>query len=126
MKKILLIALALAACLITLVAAVLFFETRAERAGVAFTLENAGSKPLRTVVVKVTGRSYELGEMAPGTIKMTTLHPAGESHIELEFSPGRRLIIDCYIEPGYSGSIRAKVTSQAVVAVDDKTKVAPY
>jgi hypothetical protein len=40
--------------------------------------------------------------------------------IELRFSNAHRLTVDCYFEPRDGGSIKEKVTSQAVVAVEDE------
>ena len=85
---------------------------------VDFTLTNVGDEALRGVVVEVTGRSYTLGDLSPGSSKMVTLNAASDSHIELRFSNSWRLTIDCYFGAGSGGSIKAKVTSQAVVAVE--------
>jgi len=87
---------------------------------VDFTLTNVGDEALRGVVVEVTGRSYTLGDLSPGSSKMVTLNAASDSHIELRFSNSWRLTIDCYFWAGSGGSIKAKVTSQAVVAVEDE------
>lgn len=103
-----------------------YLETRAEAAGVEFTLENAGAEALRAVIVDVTGRSYKLGDLPVGRSKTVKLHPTGDSHIELRFSNGRHLTVDCYFEPAYTGRIKAKITSQAVVAVEGATKAAAY
>ncbi|HEX9172669.1 MAG TPA: hypothetical protein VF861_08405, partial [Telluria sp.] len=89
----------------------MYFLTRAEAAGVEFTLNNVGSKVLHSVLVEVTGRSYKLGDMPPGSSKTVKLNALGDSHIELQFSNGRRLTIDCYFQPTHIGSIKAKVTS---------------
>jgi hypothetical protein len=64
--------------------------------------------------------------MPPGSSKTVKLNALGDSHIALEFSNGRRLTIDCYFQPTHVGSIRAKVTSQAVIAVEDEVGLAPY
>lgn len=104
----------------------LFLVTRAEAAGVHFTLDNAGSEALHAVIVEVTGRSYKLGDVPPGSSKTVKLHATGDSHIELQFSNGHRLKIDCYFEPAYGGFIKAKVTSQSVIAVEDEIKPKPY
>jgi hypothetical protein len=124
MKKILVIAAL--ALLATLALVIVPWVTGAGSPGVEFTLDNVGSEPLRAVIVEVTGRSYSLGDMAPGSSKTIKLKAKGDSHIELRLSNGRRLTIDCYFEPAYTGSIRAKVTPQAVIAVDDKIIPKPY
>ena len=104
----------------------MYLVARAEAAGVEFTLDNAGSEALHAVTVEVTGRSYRLGDMPPGSSKTVKLNALGDSHIELRFSDGHRLIIDCYFQPDHSGSIKAKVTSRAVIAVENEVKPAPY
>jgi hypothetical protein len=110
MKKILVIA--------ALVLVIVYSVTRGR--GVEFTLNNVGSEVLPAVVVEVTGRSYMLGDVPPGRNKTVKLNATADSHIELRSSNGRRLVIDCYFEPGYGGSITANVTSQAVVSVEDQ------
>ena len=112
--------------LVTRALLTVFLETRAEAAGVEFTLDNAGSEALRAVIVDVTGRSYKLGDLPVGRSKTVKLHPTGDSHIELRFSNGHPLTVDCYFEPAYTGRIKARITSQAVVAVEDETKAAAY
>ena len=112
--------------LVTRAFVTVFLETRAEAAGVEFTVDNAGFEALRAVIVDVTGRSYKLGDLPVGSSKTVTLHATGDSHIELRFSNGRHLTVDCYFEPAYTGRIKATITSQAVIAVEDKTKAAPY
>ena len=84
------------------------------------------SIPLPAVVVEVTGCAYSLGDIPPGGSKTVQLKAQGDSHIELQLSINHRLIIDCYLEPAYTGSIRAKVTSQNVIAVEDKVVAGPY
>ena len=98
----------------------------AARGGVAFHLQNAGAQPMRQVVVHVRGRSYAVGDIAAGASASVTLHPRGESHIELA-QPGRpRLVVDCYMDSGYTGSIHASATTERIVAVDAKVLFAAY
>jgi len=92
---------------------------------VEFTLDNVGSESLRAVIVDVTGRSYKLGDLPAGSSKTVKLHATGESHIELRFS-NAHLTVDCYFEPAYSGRIKAKITSRAVVAVEDEIRPSAY
>jgi hypothetical protein len=115
MKKSLLIA-------ILIVIAVLFLA-KASASGVAFTLTNVGTTTMESVTVQVTGRSYRLGDLTPGTSKTIRVNPAGESHIELVFSGTRRLKIDCYFESGYRGKITGDVTPQKVVSVKSDLKL---
>jgi hypothetical protein len=102
---------------------VAYWAVRTAVAGVEFTLNNAGSEALRSVTVEVTGRSYKLGDIPPVGSKTVKLNPTAESHIELRFSTGLDLTIDCYLEPDYGGSIQAKVTSKAVVAVKNEVRL---
>jgi hypothetical protein len=100
---------------LVLVLAAAFLIARDRATGVALVLTNVGADPLRSLTVHVKGRSYSLGDLAPGSTKSITVNPTGESDIELAFSDARRLKIDCYFESGYEGEIVAKVTAQEVV-----------
>ena len=85
--------------------------------GVQVTIVNVGAKPLRSVVVHVTGNSYPVGDIEPGASKTVAVHAKGESSIELEHDGGKRLDVDCYFEKGYGGKITAEVTGEKVVSV---------
>jgi hypothetical protein len=87
--------------------------------GVAVTVANAGTVTMRAVTVRLTGKSYAMGDLAPGASKSVAVHTAADSHIVLVYDGSRRLTIDCYMERGYSGKIAATVTSERVVAVKD-------
>ena len=83
------------------------------RSGIHVTIQNTGSQPLRSVVLYVTGASYELGDIAPGAAAHTMVHPTGESHLEIEFTDAdgqtNRLDAGGYFEPGYRGMIRVSI-----------------
>ena len=91
--------------LVVLVVLVLFLF----RSGVHVSIQNTGSQPLRSVVLFVTGTSYNLGDIPPGATAHATVHPTGESHLEIEFTDAdgqaKRLDAGGYIEPGYRGTI---------------------
>ena len=57
----------------------------------------------------VTGTSYNLGDIPPGATAHATVHPTGESHLEIEFTDAdeqaKRLDAGGYFEPGYRGTI---------------------
>lgn len=82
------------------------------------TIRNTGDAPLRSVVLHVTGRSYELGDIAPGTSAEEMVNPTGESHLDVEFSDGngrtKRLKADVYFEPGYWGTISVSIKDGAI------------
>lgn len=73
------------------------------------TVGNAGTSPLRSVVIHVTGASYPLGDIVPGSSVETTVNPRGESHLEITFSDSsgntKRLNAGGYFESGYHGKI---------------------
>jgi len=83
------------------------------RPGVRVTVENSGAEPMRAVVLHVTGRSYTIGDIAPGDCKETIVVPTSESDLQIEFIDGRgnerRVPVDCYIEPSNRGEIRARI-----------------
>ena len=121
MKKVVLLLLALA-----IVLGVAYASYPVARDGVTLHLTNAGADTMRQVVVHVTGRSYAVGDIAPGASAAIVLHPRGESDIELAQSGHPRLIIGCYLESGYKGSINATATTERIVAVDSKVIFAAY
>lgn len=95
-------------------------------AGVDFTLVNAGAQPLLGVRVLVTGRDYPVGDLAPGETKRLRLSPTGDSHVELALAGGRRLVVGSYLQPGYRGSLEARVTADAVLTVKDEVEAGVY
>jgi hypothetical protein len=86
--------------------------------GVTVEVRNVSDEPMRAVVVHVTGGSYALGDLLPGDSRQVAVSPGGESHVELEFQGHPRLVVGCYFEPGYSGTITAEVTPLKVVSVN--------
>jgi len=77
--------------------------------GLHVVIQNTGSQPLRSVVLHVTGASYSLGDILPGATAHATVHPASESHLEIDFTDPtnktERLDAGGYFEPGYRGTI---------------------
>lgn len=98
--------------IVAIATTVLFFRNQ-----LTVELTNVGTEPMHGLVIHVTGASYSVGELAPGARKTIPVSPSGESHIELEQSSGRRLVVDCYFESGYSGTISAEVSFARVVSV---------
>jgi len=94
-------------CLLLVVAVVLVWFLF--RSGIQVTLQNTGSHSLRSVVIHVTGASYSLGDIPPGSTAQAIVHPTGESHLEIEFTnldgQIQRLDAGGYFEPGYRGTI---------------------
>ncbi|WP_164103727.1 hypothetical protein [Candidatus Laterigemmans baculatus] len=97
------------------------------RSGVRITVENAGTSPLKSVVLHVTGASYALGDIAVGKSATMRVRPTGESHLEIEFTRSdgetRRLNADCYFEPGYRGSMRVEIKDGQIHEVEESIKL---
>jgi hypothetical protein len=83
--------------------------------GIAVVVRNVGVQPIESVVVQATGFSRSLGQIAAGQTKQLKLSPRGESHLELEHADGPRLVINCYFENGYTGTISIDVAASQVV-----------
>lgn len=81
--------------------------------GIHVTVENTGSQPLCSVVLFVTGNSYYLGDIPPGTTSEATVKCTGDSHLEIEFvddaGDAKRLDAGGFFQPGYRGAIRVSV-----------------
>ena len=114
MKKVLAVAVVVA----LLIGARFLFQE-----GVTLTIRNVGGEPMIGVVVHVTGNSYAIGDIASGESKVVKVKPHGESHVELEHQGHPRLVLDCYFETGYSGSITAEVTVLKVVSIDNAVQI---
>ena len=83
------------------------------RSGIHAAIQNTGSQPLRSVVLHVTGVCHSLDDIPPGATVHTTVHPTGESHLEIEFTDpdGRPQRLDAggYFEAGYRGKITVSI-----------------
>jgi hypothetical protein len=86
--------------------------------GVKAVVRNAGDSTMRDVRVVVAGRAYTLGDIRPNEIRSARVNPAGESDITIVYTDGagtpKNVRADCYIESGYSGSIRLDVAGGVV------------
>lgn len=89
--------------------------------GTRVVLKNLDDKPLHSVILKVTGNSYPLGELNPGETRVAKVYPTDESHLEVEHivldGQKRMLYVDCYIEPRAGGTIEVTLNSDTVVKV---------
>ena len=95
--------------------------------GVTVEVRNVGNEQMRAVIVHVTGNSYPIGDLPAGSSRRVDVSATSESHVELEYQGHDRLIIDCYFEPGYKGTITAQVTALKVVSVNDSVRIGtPY
>jgi hypothetical protein len=73
--------------------------------GVRVAVRNTRAEKIRDVTVKVTGRSYVIGDLAPGISQTAKVSPTSESSVEVEFTDEQerriRLNAGGYLEPGY-------------------------
>jgi hypothetical protein len=93
------------------------------------TIHNQSGQTLRKVSVTVenTGKSYDVGELAPGDSSRVFAQPHGESHINLEFRDTQTLphvaTVIGYVEAGESYCARgdATILPSGEVEVHDHT-----
>ena len=83
------------------------------RPGIQVTVQNTGSTPMHSVVLHVTGATYELADIPPGASATVRVKSTGESNLEIEFtgSDGKvqRLDAGGYFESGYRGTIHVSI-----------------
>lgn len=92
--------------------------------GITVIVENADDRDIHAVVVQVTGNSYPLGDIAPGSSKTAIVNSTGESNLGIEFADAdgrlRRLKAESYFEPRYRGSIRVSIKDGAIDRIEKK------
>lgn len=97
------------------------------RSGIQVTVENSGTSPLNSVVLHVTGSSYDLGDIVPGESATARVSPTGESELEVEFKDIdgqiQNLNVGGYFESGYRGSIKIEIKDGQIEKFDDNTKL---
>lgn len=113
-KKVRWLLVAIPVVLIALVGVVLFQF----RPGIQVTIQNTGSTPMRSVVLHVTGNSYQLGDIPPGESATARVRPTSDSGLEIEFTDTdgkvQRLDAGGYFESGYRGTIRVSIKNGVI------------
>lgn len=113
----------LAIPVVLLLIAVVAFQLRS---GIQVTVENTGTSPLKLVELHVTGRSYELGDIAPGATATARVRSTGESSLDVEFTDAdgktQRLNAGGYFESAYRRSIRVEIKDGQIDKFEDSTK----
>ena len=93
------------------------------------TLRNTGPATLRNVQLSVTGHTHPLGDLAPNGSRTARLHPTGESNLLIAYTDPtgvtQTLTIDCYLEPGHSGTLSADLANGSVTNVKQKIRSTP-
>lgn len=91
--------------------------------GITVEVRNTGTEPLRATIIHVTGNSYPLGDLPAGSSKKVVVEPTSESHVEIEHDGHTPLIVDCYFEPGYTGTIAVEVTPHKIGRVQSSIRL---
>ena len=96
--------------------------------GVRVTVVNIGHTPMRDIQLIVTGNRYALGNLGAGESRSIRVQPMGESHLEIDYSNSQsnnsHLVVDCYMEGGYRGSLKVEVDEGKIEKVTER--IAPW
>lgn len=77
---------------------------------IGFSFDNKSDSLIDSVTVFITGREYNVGQVSAQERVEIQIMPESESHIEIQYVENglsKIQVIDCYLEPGYSGRIEA-------------------
>lgn len=94
--------------------------------GVTVNVKNVGNEPMIGVVVLVSSNSYPVGNIVPGEMKSVVAKPHGETDVRLEQQGHDPLVVDIYLESGYTGSVTAEVTPTSVVNMRHDIQVGAF
>ena len=119
-----------AAILCFLVISVVVLVTRYNyHKGIEAVIINRGPNEMENVIVRVTGNHYPLGFIGVNSRIGTKVKAKGESHIEISYERNRRnynLIVDCYFEEKYSGSIAVEIENDKIAKITNKILLSRY
>ena len=91
------------------------------------TVHNVGSSQLIDLQVHVTGKSYDLGDIASGALKKCKVNPTGESHVEISYrlpdGTPKRHSVDCYFESGYRGEVNTEINDRELIKTSDQIRI---
>jgi hypothetical protein len=93
--------------------------------GIEVCLHNVDSEPLHAGIVAVSSdvapRMYTLADLAPNATVCVWVEPEGEASIDVTFrlptGASKPILLDGYVESGYTGSISADVTASGARAI---------
>ena len=104
-----------------------FVAYRHATAGIKVTVANHGILAMKNVSLHVTGRSYKIPDIAPGSQVSQRVFPTGDSHLEIKFTDENNspmcLRVDCYFENGYRGQMRVYVKDKVIESVEENVKI---
>jgi hypothetical protein len=110
-----------------LVAVLFFLLPRALRV----TVTNTGTAPMRAVRVEVAGKSYELGDIAPGASRGVDVTPGGDAPVELRFTDDRGTQGHWksggnLLAPGSHGDLTIFVRDGVIERLKNDTRTGPF
>ena len=89
-------------------------------------IQNHGPYEMENVIVRVTGNQYQLGRIGKGSRALAQVRAKGDSDIKISYDRSDKaysLIVDCYLESGYSGSIEVEIENDRIAKVTDKIQL---
>lgn len=90
--------------------------------GVEVRVHNVDQQPLHSVVVLVTGRQYEIGDLAPGATDAVFVKPTSESGVAFSLvdRDGHQVHLNAggYFEPGNTGAISVDINAHGARRVE--------
>ena len=95
--------------------------------GVNVIVVNAGSSPMTSVSVAVTGGTFAMPNIPPNEARNVRVKPTGDSNIVLTYTDAagpHTVVVDCYLgNGGYSGSITIDVANGTIVQKLDSIRI---
>jgi hypothetical protein len=102
---------------------------------ISVVVTNIGESPIReiTVIQKVDGREYSLGNLGnieSGVTRTVWVRPRATGSIDLQFINSQRqkvnLTVDGYVEPGYAGTISVDLIDGRLARCVNQIRVSFY
>lgn len=85
------------------------------QSGVRVGVTNGRDHGIEAVQVLVSGSEYTIGNLEPGQRASVRVTSKGESRVEiLHAGAGAPLVVDTYLEPGYSGEIEVRLEGDSL------------
>lgn len=97
--------------------------------GVRVEVINRDSLAMQHVSVEVTGVSYQISDVPPGSSKSVKVRPRGESSVAIKYANAanmlRRIYIETYIEKGYFGYIKIQIKDGNILYMEQDIQFVP-